>query len=54
MNMYYNEPLRQIPLKEYNFQSEVVNKKYFKDHPEVTLEELKLFFHEAFMVIMNW
>ena len=47
MNMYYNEPLRQIPLKEYKFQSEVVNKKYVIDHPEVTLEELQTIFPRA-------
>jgi hypothetical protein len=44
MNMYHTKPLRQIPLKEYKFQSEVVNKKYVIDHPEVTLEELQTIF----------
>ena len=44
MKKYHTKPLRQIPLKEYKFQSETVIKKYVKDQPEVTLEELQTIF----------
>ncbi len=45
--MYYNEPLRQIPLKEYKSQGEAVIKKYVIDHPDVALNELQTIFPRA-------
>ena len=39
MNMYYNEPLRQIPLKEYKFQSEAAMKFFLLDNTDLLCPE---------------